>query len=256
MSVRRRDWRETVQVATDLALLGLLVTVAAAPVVTAGAAVAAGSAAVHHYLEYDSWPGPGFCWSVFRRRLVSGFAVSAACGVALTLVVIDILALRAGTVPGGRPLMVLTVVVAAVAAGYVGLVVVAAGAADSARLRSLGSASALVADAAGLRSASLDESVAGPPDVVGRRPATIAAAAGVVALAGVLVMLVHPVLSPVLAGYTLFALHVVARRPHVVARRLPVVARRRLPVVARRRPSPHPVDERVGGAPAGVRLGR
>jgi len=50
-------------------------------------------------------------------------------------------------------------------------------------------------------------SVAGGP-----RPATVAAASGVLMVAVVLGMLVHPALSPVLAGYTLFALHVVARR--------------------------------------------
>ena len=55
-SHRASDWRETVRVATDLALLGLLTVLAALPVVTAGAAVATASAAVHHYLQYDRWP--------------------------------------------------------------------------------------------------------------------------------------------------------------------------------------------------------
>jgi hypothetical protein len=43
------------------------------------------------------------------------------------------------------------------------------------------------------------------------RPGTPSAATGVVALAAVLAVLVHPVLVPVLVGYALFALHVVVR---------------------------------------------
>ena len=42
------------------------------------------------------------------------------------------------------------------------------------------------------------------------RPVVPVAAAGVVVLAAALVLLIHPVLTPVLLGYTLFALHVVA----------------------------------------------
>jgi hypothetical protein len=199
VNVRRRDWRDTVQVAADLALLGLLVALAALPVVTAGAAVATGSAAMHHYLEYDRWPGLRFCWSVFRGRLLSGLLATAVCAAAATLVVVDLLALRAGVVPGGPPLIALTVAVVAVAAGYTGLVVVAAGAADSDRLTGASAA----APARVVRSRATG------------RPATVASAAAVVALAVVLGMLVHPALSPVLAGYTLFALHVVARRTDV-----------------------------------------
>jgi hypothetical protein len=42
------------------------------------------------------------------------------------------------------------------------------------------------------------------------------AAAGVLAVAGLLAVLVHPALVPVLAGYVLFALHVVT--PKVAGR--------------------------------------
>jgi len=180
----RRDWRETVRIATDLALLGLLTALAALPVVTAGAAVATAGSAIHHHLEYDRWPAPGFCWSVFRRRLLPGLAATAGCLVAAALVVADVLALRAGVVPGGVLLLVLTVVVACLAAGCAGLLVVA----DSARL-------------------------AGQPGPsAAGRPAAVVSAAAVLVVAVVLGALVHPVLVPVLAGYTLFALHVIARR--------------------------------------------
>jgi hypothetical protein len=170
----RRDWRETLTLAADLALLGLLMVAAALPVVTAGAAVTTGSAAVHRYLSDGRWPGPGFCWRVFRRSLLPGFGAAPACAAAVALVVLDLLALRAGRVPGGVPLMAVTIAAAALPAGYAGLVL--AGASD-------------------------------------RGPAVVARAAGVIVLAVLLAVLVHPVLVPVLAGYTLFALHVLARRP-------------------------------------------
>jgi hypothetical protein len=176
----RRDWRDTGRVAADLALLGLLVSAAALPVVTAGAAVATGSAAVHHYLEHDRWPGPGFCWRVFRRRLLPGLAAVLACALLAALVAVDLRALSAGRVPGGAPLIAVTVVAVVAAVGYLGLLVVAAG--------------------------------AGRASARGRGPVRVAAMAGVVALAALLAVLVHPVLVPVLAGYAIFALHVVARR--------------------------------------------
>jgi hypothetical protein len=170
----RRDWRETVRIATDLALLGILVALASLPLVTAGAAVATGSAAIEHYLAYDRWPGRGFCLAVFRRRLLPGLLISLAVLVAVALLVADLLALHVGAVPGGLPVLVLTLAVAALAAGWAGLALVAA--------RDI---------------------------TLGR----VAAAAGVLAVAVLLAIFVHPALTPVLAGYTLFALHVVARRP-------------------------------------------
>jgi hypothetical protein len=176
----RRDWRDTVRAATDLALLGMLVTAAALPVVTAGAAVATGSAAVHHFLEYDRWPGPRALWTVFRRRLLSGFLATLGCAAAALLVVVDLLALRKGLVPGGVPLMLLTLAAAAAGAGCLGLLVVAIG---SGRRFRIGG------------------------------PARVASAAGLVSVAAVLAVFIHPVLVAVLLGYVLFALHVVARRP-------------------------------------------
>jgi hypothetical protein len=169
----RRDWRETIALAADLALLGLLMVAAALPVVTAGAAVATGSAAVDRYLTDGGWPGVKFCWRVFRRSLLPGFGATLACAAAAALVVLDLQALRAGRVPGGLPLMAVTIAVAALAAGYGGL------------------------------------ALAGSRD---RGAGVVVKAAGVIVLAVLLAVLVHPVLVPVLAGYTLFALHVLARR--------------------------------------------
>jgi hypothetical protein len=173
-----RDWRDSVRLATDLALLGMLMTGAALPLVTAGGAVATASFAIRHYLAHDAWPGATLCRRVFRRALLPGLLRTLALGLAVLLVVVDLRALSAGQVPGGPPLMVLTVAVALAALGHGGLVLVGAGA---------------------------------------RGPRAVASAAGVIALAAVLSLLIHPVLAPVLAGYTLFALHVLARRHRAVS---------------------------------------
>ena len=183
----RRDWRETVRIATDLALLGFLVTLAALPLVTAGAAVAAGSAAVHHHLEYDRWPAARACWSVFRRSFVPGLLAGLAVAAAALLLAIDVLAVRSGTVPGGTPLLALTALLGVAGVGYGALVVVAVGAEPERGRRAV---------AAG----------------VARRGRAAAGAAGVLLLTALLALLVHPMLVPVLAGYALFALHVVTRR--------------------------------------------
>jgi hypothetical protein len=167
-------------------------TVAALPVVTAGAAVATGSAALHHFLEHDRWPTARASWSVFYRSLVAGLVAVMAVAVVVVLLVIDLAALRRGVVPGGAALVAVTVALAAAAAGYAALVVVALGA-DSER----GWVTALRGGAA----------------LAVARPTDLAAAAGVVALTVLLAILVHPALTPILAGYALFALHAVVRRP-------------------------------------------
>jgi hypothetical protein len=101
------------------------------------------------------------------------------------LLALDVAALRNGAVPGGAPLLAVTAVLAVAAAGVAGVLLAAIGA-HPGRWR----------DAA--REVPLAR--------------TVPAAAGIVALAALPAALVHPVLVPVLAGYTLFALHVVTRR--------------------------------------------
>jgi hypothetical protein len=183
----RADWRDAVAVAADVALLGVLLTVAAAPVVTAGAAVATASAAVRHFFEHGRWPEAAACWAEFRRRIVPGCAAVLVAGAAVALLAVDLAALRSGLVPGGAPLIVLTAGLAAGGAGYAGLVVVEVG------------------DGGGWRAAARSALAAG-------RPAALAASAGVIGLAAALAVMVHPVLAPVLAGYALYALHAVRRR--------------------------------------------
>jgi len=176
-------WRDTVRSATDLALLGFLVTGAALPVVTAGAAIATGSAAIRHHLDHDAWPPARTSLRTFRRTLLPGLAVSAVVLLVAALMAADVLALRAGAVPGGPVLTVAVLVAAGLGAGFTGLLAVAAP--DRAPL------------VAAWRLA---------------RPALLGSATAVVALTAVLATLVHPVLVPALLGYGLFALHVLTRR--------------------------------------------
>ncbi|AGL17303.1 DUF624 domain-containing protein [Actinoplanes sp. N902-109] len=175
----RHDWRDTLRTATDLAVLGFAMTAAALPLVTAGAAVATGSAAVRHHLDTDSWPPARELWTVFRRTLLPGLAATALLLVVAALVLLDVAALRAGAVPGGLPLTVLLIVPGLLAVGFAGLLAVTT---DLRAARALAT------------------------------PARLLAAGGVVALTVLLALLVHPVLTPLLAGYGLFALHVITRR--------------------------------------------
>jgi hypothetical protein len=184
----RADWRDAVAVAADVALLGVVLAVAAAPVLTAGAAVATASAAVHHFFEYGRWPAASASWAVFRRSLVPGCAAVLVAGGAAALLAVDLAALRAGLVPGGPALVVVTAALSVAGVGYAGLVVVEVG------------------RGAGWRAAARGALV------VAARPALLAASAGVVCLAAALAAMVHPVLAPVLAGYAVYALHAVHRR--------------------------------------------
>ncbi|MFD0524897.1 hypothetical protein [Paractinoplanes durhamensis] len=121
------DWRDSLRLAADLALLGIVVTLLSLPLFTAGAAVAAGSFAIGHLIAYGRWPSFTGLWAFFRRRLLPGLVAGPAVAVAITLVVIDVAALRRGAVPGGAPVLTAVLAVAVLAAGYVALVAVRAG---------------------------------------------------------------------------------------------------------------------------------
>ena len=113
-----------------------------------------------------------------------GLGATAVALGAAALFALDLAALRSGAVPGGRPLLVLTGVLGLTAAGFAGLIVVLLP-------RRVGG---------GWR-----EAVRAAAALVAARPAALAAAAGVVALAAGLAVLLHPVVTPILAGYALYA---------------------------------------------------
>nr|WP_221380085.1 hypothetical protein [Actinoplanes polyasparticus] len=181
------DWRDSLRFAADLALLGILVTLACLPVVTAGAALGTGSAALHRLLSIGRWPTAAECLLDFRTRLVPGLFAGPLVLAAAWLVVVDVAALRRGDVPGGAAAVAAVLLAAALGAGFAALVV---GLAGSPAPHSVRRAGALAAG----------------------RPQALAATTGVALVAAALAAFVHPVLLPVLAGFALFAVHAVLFR--------------------------------------------
>ncbi|WP_433341973.1 hypothetical protein [Micromonospora sp. CA-111912] len=192
----RRDWRDVVADAADLALVGFLLVAGALPVLTAGAALAAASAAVHDRVTDGGWPSLRTTLRRYVRALPAGVPVTLAGLAGAVLLGADLAALATGRVPGGAPALLVTGVVAAALSGYAGLVVVEVGRAGGQGWRAAARTAARSCVA---------------------RPAGWAAASGVCCLAGVLAVLVIPVALPILAGYALAALHAVARRRPAVA---------------------------------------
>ncbi|RIV41230.1 hypothetical protein [Micromonospora radicis] len=194
-TVSRRDWRDTVRDGADLALLGILTVLAAAPVLTAGAAVGTASAAVHDWLTTGSWPTARRTLARFGRGLLPGVPVTLLGLAAVGLIVADLVALATGRVPGGVPALAVTTVVTAALLGYAAAIVVEVGRTGGTGWRSAVSRAAR---------ACLDH------------PPTGAALAGTSVVVVLLGALVTPVAVPILAGYALAAVHAVARRRPVV----------------------------------------
>jgi hypothetical protein len=192
----RRDWRDTVREATDLALLGFALALAALPLLTLAPAVGTASAALHDRTVTGGWPAARTNLTRFARALPAGLATSAVGLAVAVLLGADLLALATGRVPGGRPALAGTALVAAALLGYAGLVAVAVGRTGGRGWRAAASTVARTCL---------------------ERPGTWAAAGGVCCLAGLLAVLVTPVAVPILAGYALAALHAVAAR-HPLAR--------------------------------------
>lgn len=119
----RPDWRERFALGADLALIGVLVTVAALPVLTAPAAVAAGSAAIRHRYAQGGLPPARPMLRLYRRTVLPGIPVL----LAAVAVLADLVAINRGWVPGGPVLLTATAAVAAFLGGLATLAVVAIG---------------------------------------------------------------------------------------------------------------------------------
>ena len=185
----RPDWRDSVALAADLALLGILVALASLPVLTAGAALATASAASDHVCVNRTLPPFATLGRTFLRALLPGLGATLVAGAAAVLVALDLRAVGSGQVPGGVPLIVVTSLIAAAAVAIALLALVRVGATDGRGwLRALRWA-------------------------VGRlaaRPWVGVVVLLVVALPVVLAAAI-PVTALFLAGFALFALHVVVR---------------------------------------------
>ena len=186
----RPDWRESLTLATDLALLGIVLAVACLPLLTAGGAVATASAAAEHACRYRRLPSTVELLRTFRTALLPGLGASLVASAVTAALVVDVRAVGAGVVPGGVAVLAATAAVALGSVALAGLVVVRVGTTSG-----RGWVAALRWSAALLWS----------------RPWV---ALALVPVAGVPVLLasVIPVTAPLLPGMGLFALHVVVRR--------------------------------------------
>ncbi|HTJ34611.1 MAG TPA: hypothetical protein VL738_15400 [Dactylosporangium sp.] len=186
----RRDWRDTISVAADLALVGIVVTAASVPVLTAGAALRTGSAAVRAIADGEGVDARAM-WRLFRSSLLPGavaVAVATACG---ALLVFNVGAVASGRVPGGSPALAGTCVAAAVllAIGMLGIVRLGRDTSRSGWLDALRWAGR----------------------TAWRQPGAAAAVAGVSAVAAALAVMV-PLTAPLLVGYALYGAHAVTAR--------------------------------------------
>ncbi|HLT11935.1 MAG TPA: hypothetical protein VK028_14220 [Micromonosporaceae bacterium] len=186
----RRDWRDTVATLAELALVGVATTVAVLPLLTAGAAIATASVAVHHRCATGSLPPVRDLIARLRRALLPGAAASAVAVAIVAVLAVNAGMLARGAVPGGGPVLVATAIVALLMIGYAGLVVVEVGRAGG----------------TGWRAA------------VGRAWAAscvqpwLPVVLGVVVLVAAFIGLAIPATVPILVGVLLFALHVTADR--------------------------------------------
>ncbi|MBB4744654.1 hypothetical protein BJY16_008113 [Actinoplanes octamycinicus] len=178
----RIDWRDRLALATDLALIGLAVTALALPVVTAPAALATGSAAVHGRCRDGRLPS----WRPLLRQYVHGILPGLPALLAAVALLIDLTAIRNGWVPGGPALLAVTVLAAVYLSGVAALTVVALG-----------------------RSPELPWRTAARWSWERPTCATALAATGVIAL---VLTLAVPVTLPLVIGFHLFALHMIANR--------------------------------------------
>lgn len=183
---QRPDWRERFTLGTDLALIGVVVTVAALPVLTLPAALVAGSVAVRHRYRLGRLPAFRPLLRQFRRGLLPGIPFVL---VAL-LLLIDLIAVSRGWVPGGAPVLTATAVVACWLLGLATLALVATGRDPAAPGR------------AALRWA-WDQATSRPWS------ALAPALAGVLAFFLALSM---PATIPLVVGFHLFAAHVISDR--------------------------------------------
>jgi hypothetical protein len=186
----RTDWREVIRAGSDLAIVGFAVLLLSLPILTAGAALGAGSAAVRHWCDHRSLPAARTVGGWFLRGLLPGLGASVTALAAGTLLILDVRAIAAGLVPGGPVVLVVTIVVAAYAVGIAALTVVQVGRTDGRRWIT------------GVRAAVRLE---------GRTAAATLALCGLVAMA-VFLGSVLPATTPLVLAFALFAAHVTTRR--------------------------------------------
>ncbi|WP_229072958.1 hypothetical protein [Actinoplanes sp. DH11] len=178
----RPDWRERFALGADVALIGIVTTVAALPLLTAPAALAAGSAAIRHRYREGGFGPLRPLLRQFRRGLLPGLPML----LVAVLVLADLTAVGRGWVPGGRPLLTVTAVAAFALGGLASVILVALGRAP-------------------------DRAWAEAAAWAWNQPRAVAAAGAVGALTFFLALTV-PATIPLIVGFHLFAAHVLTDR--------------------------------------------
>jgi hypothetical protein len=196
---QRPDWRERFALGTDLALIGVVVTAAGLPVLTLPAALAAGSTAVRHRYRFGRLPAFRPLLRQFRRALLPGipFAVVA------LLLLVDLIAVSRGRVPGGTPVFTATAVAACWLMGFATLVLVAVGRRATSALATPGSVPDGPAPGTSALRWAWEQATARPWSALAP------------ALAGVLAFFLAlsvPATIPLVIGFHLFAAHVISDR--------------------------------------------
>ena len=186
----RPDWRDTIAGASDLALLGIVLTVVALPVVTLGGAVAAGSLAVDRWCTEGRIPPVPELVRCFVRGLLPGVVVVAVAAVVAGVFWVDLAALDGGHVPGGPVVRVVTLLIAVLVVGLAALTAVRVGQRGGSGWRPA------------LRSAW---------QLALARP-LVPLALAVVLLVPLLIGMLMPVIVPALPGVVLLGLHATTRR--------------------------------------------
>jgi hypothetical protein len=185
----KRDWLDTVSVAADVALVGIVVTAASVPVVTAGAALRTGSAAIRAIVDGEGVDARAM-WRLFRASILPGALAVAVAAAGALLLVFNVGAVAAGRVPGGSPALAGTGVAAAALLAVAVLGVVRLG--------------------RDTRSGWFD-ALRWAARTALRQPGAAAAVAGVSAVAVALAVFI-PVTAPLLVGYALYGAHAVTTR--------------------------------------------
>jgi hypothetical protein len=187
-----KRWLTTLTLASDVAVVGFAVTLLALPLVTAPAALRAGSVAVHAIAVDGRKLSVAELWRAFCRSLLPGFGWS----LTFAFLALDFAVVRAELVPGGRVLLGLLAVAAWALLGITGVALATLGRFPSMRWLPA------VRTALG-------------------QPGAVAAAGAVLAVAATIAVLI-PFTTPLLAGYGLFALHALAARRSRASEAAPV----------------------------------
>ncbi len=181
-----KRWLSTFTVAADLAVVGFAVTLCALPLVTAGAALRTGSVAVHA-IAVDARKVPlRDLGRIFVRSLLPGLGFSVAFGAAAVFLAFDFAVVRAERVPGGPVVLGLLAVAGWALLGLAGVALASLGVRPDARWFPT------VRQALGM-------------------PGAVFSGGAVLAVALTIAVLI-PFTTPLVAGYALFALHVLAAR--------------------------------------------